>query len=54
MKRIALALITGLFAASTFANYQCPIPPWAPYGCHHVCVCDSSGNNCRLILVCNK
>lgn len=52
MKRLLLAIITGMFAASSFASMQCGIPPPATPGCKYLCMCDRDGQNCRFVLVC--
>ena len=52
MKRIVLAVITALFAASAVASMYCGLPPLAPPGCKYLCVCDNYGQNCRWMLIC--
>lgn len=51
-KRIVLAIITAMFAISSYASIQCGIPPPAPPGCKYVCMCDNYGTNCRFVLIC--
>lgn len=47
----ALTLLTT--AAPALAYNKCGYPPYPPYGCKAVCICDERGNNCSWTFVCN-
>jgi hypothetical protein len=51
--RAALAAITLTFAGSPALANQCGYPPYPPYGCEAVCICDDRGQNCYWTFVCN-
>lgn len=58
MKKYALGLTIGLFAAGSAGASGCglpPLPPLPPLGCSAMqaeCVCDASGRDCHYQFVC--
>ncbi len=59
MRRMLLALMFGasLFLGSAATGdglgYNCGFPPFPPFGCKMVCVCDARGQNCHWESVCS-